>query len=161
MTVAELCSVIGEALESDYVSTGVVVLIVSSFLLELSKTKIRPWSWIIKKIGKIANEEVEQRLGVIESDIKSLKERNDRQDEKNAERDAVAARREILKFSDELRIGVVLHSKESFEQVLQDIDNYDRYCREHPDFKNNRTLSATKKIMTEYEHREATNDFLK
>lgn len=161
MTVAELCSVIGDALKSDYVSTGVVVLLVSSLLLEFSQTKIRPWSWIIKKFGKIANAEVEQRLGVIESDIKALKDRNDKQDEKNAERDAIAARREILKFSDELRIGVVLHSKESFEQVLQDIDNYDRYCREHPDFKNSRTLSATKKIMSEYEHREATNDFLK
>lgn len=159
MTVADVCTLVGKIIHSGYVHNGVIVLLVSSFLLEFSQTKIKPWSWLVKKFGSIANADVMKRLSDMERDIRSLKERNDKQDEKNLERDAIAARREILKFGDSLRHGVEF-SKESYEQVLVDIDNYEAYCREHPEFKNNKTLSAKKKIISEYERCDATNDFL-
>ena len=41
-------------------------------------------------------------------------------------------RARILRFSDELRRGVN-HSEESFNNVLEDIDNYTEYCLERED----------------------------
>ena len=43
------------------------------------------------------------------------------------ERDAVLARTHILRFNDEIYNGVK-HSKEYFDQTLEDIDNYNRFC---------------------------------
>ena len=159
MTLAEICVLIGDFAKSDYVSTGIIVLLASSVVLEFSQKKFKPWTWMIKKFGKLANEEVSKRLTQIEEDIEKLYKKNEMQDELNKERDAVAARREILKFGDSLRHGV-LFSRESYEQVLIDMDNYDRYCASHPEFKNNRTLSAHKRILSDFETRDKSNDFL-
>ena len=64
------------------------------------------------------------------------------------EHKAILARTHILRFADELRQGT--HSREYFEQQLQDIDTYDRYCDENPNFANNRTRMASEFIREQY-----------
>ena len=68
--------------------------------------------------------------------------------EQLAEHKAVLARTHILRFADELRTGT--HSREYFEQQLQDIDTYNRYCDVHPDFANGLTKMASQFIKDEY-----------
>lgn len=75
------------------------------------------------------------------------------------ETNATQARIRILSFSDELRHGV-LHSKESFDQVNSDIDEYRKYCREHRDYENNRSVMAIANIEAVYAERLDRNDFL-
>ena len=62
---------------------------------------------------------------------------------------AILARTHILRFDDELINGIE-HSKEYFSQQLQDIDTYEAYCQEHPDFKNNYAVLAADHIKQTY-----------
>lgn len=62
--------------------------------------------------------------------------------------DAVRSRTSILRFQDEL-YNDIKHSKEYFDQVLDDIDTYEKYCHDHPDFQNGRTKAASKYIREE------------
>lgn len=87
---------------------------------------------------------------------KELEEKLDRQDqkidqvrEKIDENAAILARTHILRFSDELRNGVE-HSNEYFRQQLDDCDTYNRYCADHPNFKNSYTETADQYIKETY-----------
>lgn len=62
---------------------------------------------------------------------------------------ATNARIRILSFSDEIRHNVK-HSKESFDQMMQDIDTYKRYCDKHPEYRNNRAVMAITNIERIY-----------
>lgn len=141
------------------VSVVLLFILVLGTIVEIVPVKLNPWSWIIKKIGKIANADVVARLDVVEKDVKEIRAENKQQNDSLMERDAVMARREILRFSDAISHGVS-YSRDSYVQILSDIDDYERYCHAHPTFKNNMTKAATKKILHEYEVRDATNDFL-
>ena len=57
------------------------------------------------------------------------------EEEKEQLKEALATRRRILRFNDEL-LQKIKHSKEMFDDTLKDITDYDNYCRTHPDFKN-------------------------
>ena len=65
------------------------------------------------------------------------------------EHKATLARTHILRFNDELRSGMV-HSEEYFKQQILDIDTYNRYCAEHPDFANGLTVMASENIRQEF-----------
>lgn len=77
----------------------------------------------------------------------------------DGERDAIGCRIRILQFGDELRRGL-RHSKENFDQVLSDIDDYEAYCEAHPEFKNSKTIVTNTKILDEYSRCIDSDDFL-
>lgn len=62
---------------------------------------------------------------------------------------AVNARTRILRFTDEL-YNDVKHTREYFEQILDDTEYYNKYCDAHPDFRNGRTKNACEYINSEY-----------
>jgi hypothetical protein len=67
-----------------------------------------------------------------------------------AERDARIARENILRFDDELIAGMH-HSREYFRVILEDdVDNYERYCSSHAEFKNSFTAEAVAHIRLVY-----------
>ena len=66
------------------------------------------------------------------------------------ERDAVLARTHILRFNDELYNGIH-HTREYFDQTIDDIKNYEKFCEENPEFANGRTEQAARFIMDAYE----------
>ena len=80
-------------------------------------------------------------------------------DKKSDERAAVAARVRILRFMDEMSEGR-RHSKDSFDQVLADVDYYERYCKANEDFKNNQTAATVEHIKRTYAERLEKRDFL-
>lgn len=65
------------------------------------------------------------------------------------EHKATLARTHILRFNDELRSGMV-HSEEYFKQQILDIDTYNKYCADHPDFANGLTVMASENIKSEF-----------
>lgn len=79
-------------------------------------------------------------------------------DSKGDMRNAVATRVRILHFNDELQEDR-RHSKDSFDQVLSDISEYNRYCDEHPAFKNNQTEATVRYICRVYDERLERHDF--
>ena len=62
---------------------------------------------------------------------------------------ATNARTRILRFDDEL-INNVHHSREYFQQTLEEIDTYETYCGKHPDYKNSACTLAIEHIRHTY-----------
>ena len=62
---------------------------------------------------------------------------------------ATNARTRILRFDDEL-INGVHHSKEYFQQTLEEIDTYETYCGKHPQYRNNACTLAIEHIRRVY-----------
>lgn len=76
------------------------------------------------------------------------------------ENKAVEARRRLLQFSDALIHEDRKHSKEYFDQVMDDITMYEKYCDNHKDFKNNRAVASINHIKKVYNERLEKKDFL-
>ena len=77
---------------------------------------------------------------------KSISKLGDRIDENQA----VLARTHIIRFDDEL-LNDINHSKEYFSQTLQDIDVYEVFCMDHPNFKNSYATAAINHIRSTYD----------
>ena len=105
---------------------GLFVLLI---LVEISPLKINPWSWLAKAIRKAM---------VIAAIEKKLDEHINTDDK----RDADSHRVKILQFNNEL-LRSIDHTKEEFIEVLAEIDTYERFCEDHPDYPNNRAVLAT------------------
>ena len=99
------------------------------------------------------------RLKDITEAIEKLTEKVDALDQKGDERNAINMRVRILRFRDEMLAGQG-HTHDSFQQVLGDIDEYEKYCEKHPDFRNNQTTSTIEHIKRNYAERLERHDFL-
>lgn len=79
-----------------------------------------------------------------------------REDEDSKNRQA---RIRILRFYDEICEGKK-HSENHFEDILEDIDDYESYCQAHPEFRNNRGKTACEYIKQIYQKVKTENSFL-
>lgn len=86
--------------------------------------------------------EVLDAIGDLKTEVSEIKA--DAQEQK-----AITARTHILRFADEL-YNNVNHGREYFEQTLDDIETYEKYCDTHRDFKNGRTKRAVPYIKETY-----------
>ena len=164
----ELLEIVKE-LNNGALGWGALAILMLS-LIQIAPIKINPWSAIAKRLGKALTEEpcnmmaghmnqLDDALNEIEQSVRALELKVVESELKADEDRAIRARIRILRFNDEV-LSEKRHSKESFDQTLEDIDNYEKYCAEHPEFKNNKTLMSIKNIKTIYQRQLATHDFL-
>lgn len=111
-------------------------------LVQISPIKLNPWSTIAKWIGRAIN-------GEMMKEIRDVRTEQSRAKEEAAKQWAILARTHILRFDDELYNGTK-HSKEYFVQQLADIDAYESYCNDHPDFRNSCATVAIEHIRHVY-----------
>ena len=102
----------------------------------------------IKESNKATDQRVEKVQKTLDAHI--------REDEDEKARNQ---RYRILRFYDEM-CAHQDHSESHFEDILDDIDSYERYCEEHPDFKNNRGKVAMLYIKSSYGKIKARGGFL-
>lgn len=121
-------------------------------LIQIAPIKLNPWSWLARRIGRAINGEVISEVQNIKQNVTDLRHEID-------EDRAVTARVRILRFCNELQLGM-LHTKDSFDQVMSDITLYERFTRENPGFKNNQTEATVKYITKVYYERLEKHDFL-
>ena len=141
MTVTELVATVG----------GSVLFIVLLALIKVKPLEISVWSWIARKLGKALNGETNDRLDKIEDSLQDhLKEEK--------EKDMLVARQRILRFADEM-VEHKFHSKEHFEEIIRQAKEYNEYCSQHQDFKNDVTDMAQAAIKHQYEECLARGDF--
>ena len=69
--------------------------------------------------------------------------------QENGENQASTFRYRILRFDDEIRHDAK-HTKEHFDQILEDITEYEKYCNSHPDYRNNKAVLAIENIKRIY-----------
>ena len=115
-----------------YSGGGLLLLLT---FIQLAPVKLDPWSAIARWIGRAINGEVLE---------KQLADSN---------------RLEILRFNNEL-LRSIDHTKEEFIEVLAEIDAYEDFCKDHPDYPNNRAVLAIENIREVYRERLKKHDFL-
>ena len=54
----------------------------------------------------------------------------------------------------------IQHTREDFIEILAVIDDYESYCRDHKEYKNNRAVCAIENIKRVYMDRLQKHDFL-
>ena len=108
---------------------------------------------VIESLDKL-NEKVDKRFNILDQKIGEV-------DRKGDERNAVAARVRILRFSDEMMANKK-HSKDAWDQCLSDCDAYEDYCAapEHSQFRNNITEATISYLKKNYSERLERHDFL-
>lgn len=91
--------------------------------------------------------------------LKRIEQKLDAHITADAEDNIKQRRTQFLIFADEISRGVH-HSKEHFESIIELVDDYDRYCKAHPDFPNSKAMAAEKLIKDTYQTRLSKGDWL-
>ena len=148
--------------------------IILAGMIKIPKIEINLWNLIGRTIGRSINKEAMQQVTDFSNDMKQqvddLSKNVNAQigdlsqkitDLENAdELERVRfARQRILRFNDEILCGQ-RHSKEHFDETLDDITKYEHYCNTHKDYKNDKAALAIKTIRKVYEECLETHDFL-
>lgn len=137
----------------EIISYGGGTLLFLMTLIQIAPIKMNPWSAIAKAIGKAINADVLKELDTVKKNLADHVKANE-------VRNADEHRTRILRFNNEL-LRDISHTKEEFIDVLADIDFYERYCRDHKDYKNNRAVHAIANISRSYDERLRKHDFLR
>ena len=138
-------------------SGGVLIVILS--IVEISPIKINPWSRLAKWLGRAINADVIKGLNSVKESQKETQERLEAHIKADEKSRADSCRARILHFNNEL-LRDIPHTKEEFVEILKDIDDYERYCREHKDYANGRAVHAIANIGRVYDERLEKHDFL-
>lgn len=125
-----------------------IIFFILLSLIQIAPIKFNPWS----TIGKVLLGDLTNKINNMEKKIDNIEYKEDR-------RDAINKRVRILRFEDELQ-DTRYHSKDSFDQVLSDITDYNIYCKQHPQFKNEQTMATVEHITKVYKKRLQKHDFL-
>ena len=101
---------------------------------------------------KATNEATDKRIEKVQATLDA----HIREDEDERARNQ---RYRILRFYDEM-CEEREHSESHFEDILDDIDDYEKYCETHPQFRNNRGKVAMEYIKSSYGKIKSKGGFL-
>ena len=135
------------------------VLVALLSLVEVSPIKINPWSGLAKWLGRAINGEVLSAMQTIQTAQKAQADALAAHIKADDERNADTLRMRVLHFNNELLRGD-RHTREDFIEILAVIDAYEQYCKNHPDYRNNRASHAIANIGRVYDERLKLRDFL-
>ncbi|MCM1295514.1 MAG: hypothetical protein NC311_08210 [Muribaculaceae bacterium] len=136
----------------DLLTVGGVAVFALSALVEIAPIKVNPWSWIARLVGRAINADTARELAEIKKKLDDHVTKDDR-------RTADGHRAAILRFNNEL-LREIDHTKEEFVDALAEIDAYERFCEEHPEYPNSRAVLAIENIRENYKERLKKHDFL-
>ena len=136
----------------EWLAGGGGLLLALLTLVQIMPLKINPWSAIAKAVGRAVNADVLRELDTVTRKLDTHIRVDD-------ERNADSYRTRILQFNNEL-LREIMHTREDFIEILAVIDDYERYCREHKEYKNNRAVCAIENIKRVYMERLQKHDFL-
>lgn len=107
---------------------------------------------------KAVTDSINAMSGKMDERFNTLDRKIDSVDAKADQYNAVSCRVRILRFEDELQ-AEQRHSKDSWDQVMSDIDAYETYTKQHPDFRNNQTVATVTHIKHGYNERLEKRDW--
>ena len=123
-------------------------VIIAVCFIKIPKIELNIWGII----GKSINKDVTSKVNNLNSEVSELK--ND------FEVHAVNSCRErILRFNSEIMSDNKIHNKEYYDEILSDIDKYEHYCLNHPDYPNNKALLSIENIKKTYSDLLERGDF--
>lgn len=133
---------------------GRIALVISaiSIVVQITPIKVNPWTWLARKIGKAINGDMMDEFKAMRKDLDAMKAEMEETNAKNL-------RTKIIRFASEIRVHQ-LHTKDYFDEVMDDITAYERYCDTHKNFKNNITVMSSELITKTYKKCLEENSFL-
>lgn len=143
----------------DMIAGGGGVLFVLLTLVQISPIKVDPWTAIAKWLGRSINAELTKKVDTVSAQQLENRRLLDQHIAEDAAHAADRRRARILHFNNEL-LRDIPHTKEEFVEVLAEIDKYNAYCREHPNYPNARAVHAIANIERCYDERLQKRDFL-
>lgn len=129
-----------------------IAVALSLFIDWTPRVKWNPWKSLIKALGNALFGDFRKSLEKLQTTL----DNHIREDEDDKARNQ---RYRILRFYDEM-CDHWKHSESHFEDILDDIDEYEQYCKHHPDFKNNRGKAAMEYIKDSYADLKPRGEFL-
>ena len=144
MTVYEMATLMQDGL------IGLVIVLLG--LVKIPKLEINLWGLIAKSIGNAMNHDMLEQINKIDSELKAHVQRTE-------EYRIKSARQRILRFSDDIMLGEN-HSLEHYNDILDDIDLYEDYCKTHPGYINNKAEMAIELIRSTYQEHMVNHGFL-
>lgn len=99
------------------------------------------------------------KLDALSSAVARVDKKLDNHIAEDEMRDILQARRRIIDFADECRRGTK-HSEEHFKNMLSDIDTYEHYCNNHPNFENRQAALSIAFVADIYDKCKRENDFI-
>ena len=148
----------------DYINTiaqygAIGVLIILAGMIKIPKIELNLWNWIGRTVGRSINKEMMDQVNDLQSEIKGMKTEIDTLKKEEELERVRQARQRILRFNDEI-LFEKRHSKEHFDEILDNIDTYEEYCRTHEEYENNKAVLAIATIREVYKDCLKTHDFL-
>ena len=138
---------------------GAGLLIILAGLIRIPKLEVNIWTALAHVVGRALNGDVITKVDKLTSDVNQLSSDFEVHLKLEEEERVRNARQRILRFNDELLFRTK-HSKEHYDDVLEDIDKYEEYCINHPEYKNNKANRAIENIRNEYDSHLQNHDFL-
>lgn len=140
--------------------TGVVgIAIILVGMIKIPPIKNNFWQWLLRAMGRAINNEIKEEIDALAEKIKDVDKKVDDMNKIEELERVRQARQRILRFSDEI-LHAQRHSKEHFDEILEDVDLYEDYCREHEDYENNKAVLAITTIRDIYKKCLKEHDFL-
>lgn len=102
---------------------------------------------------------VQQKLSAIVDQLNILEDRIQNMSKQIEYDKADQSRNKILQYGDQIRRKIA-HSEQSYNQILQDIDNYLEYCSKHPTYQNNKAGDSIRLIRQAYHKCKLENSFI-
>ena len=150
--------------------TAVLVALGGSTLIQISPIKVNPWSALAKSIGRAINNEMMAEISSIRAEVSNVrkelyeyKKENEDRFSLEDERYAKQCRMRILRFNDEILQAdpqKSAHSKEHYDEILDDVTEYERYCETHPGYRNSKAVMAIQNVERSYQTHMANKSFL-
>lgn len=153
------------------VSIIIILALVISKLIKINPININPINafsnWLSKEVTKDLsvqikdmNKKIDDNNADIKKQISNIGDKVDNLENQFQEHKAIESRTRILRFGDEVSHGTN-HSREHFQQILNiDITNYNTYCSQHSEFKNDMTRMTVERIKEDYMIRDRDDNFL-
>ena len=140
----------GKELITELLNNGGALTIVCLLLsfVKIPKVELNVWGLL----RNFLTGDVSKKIDNLEDSIKNVDNKLDEHIKLEEEREATTARQRILRFNDEI-INGANHSKEHYEDMIQHIDTYEKFCEEYPDYKNNKCKLAIENIKETYHKR--------
>ena len=154
-----------DLLEINNLAQGGVVglLIILIGMIKIPKLELNIWNLIGRTIGRSINREAMEQVDVFSKDINGrvvdLSHKVDDLEKANELERVRFARQRILRFNDEILCNQ-RHSKEHFDEILDDITTYEHYCNTHKDYENDKAILAIETVREVYKECLRTHDFL-
>ena len=155
-------SINGPEFGNRFLLVMLIVIIVLTFI-QVSKIPWDPWSRLASAIGRALNresiEENKRNFDRLSKRMDLIEQNQEEEREARLLNEAVTSRVRILRFQSELLKGE-RHTLSEFNQALDDIDHYENYCKENPNFPNSKAVEAAGNIKRCYRKAEEERDFL-